>query len=109
MDLYRIQPTILPNGVKVSPGIDVIGIPAVFSEDICVVEWPDRLHHTDVMPNKYIRVFMEDETQGDAEEEAGERRITVSVVGSDMGERADAMLRDVATCREASDVEPEVP
>jgi tRNA A37 threonylcarbamoyladenosine biosynthesis protein TsaE len=94
MDLYRLQPTLLPSGERVLPSAEILHLSEAFGEDISIVEWPDRIHNTEWMPRDYIRVFMEDEGIVDDSEE-GIRRITVSIVGNKWGERVSLLLQDL--------------
>jgi tRNA threonylcarbamoyladenosine biosynthesis protein TsaE len=56
MDLYR-----LPDGCDMT----VLGIPGIFSNSLCLIEWPQRMG-VDVYPRDYLDVdmtIMDDETR----------------------------------------------
>jgi tRNA threonylcarbamoyladenosine biosynthesis protein TsaE len=46
MDLYR-----LPS----SCDLNILGIPQIFTDSLCIIEWPQRMKHED-LPDDYVTV-----------------------------------------------------
>lgn len=91
MDLYR-----LPEGYT---DMKILGIPGIFQEALCLIEWPDRLSSGDTPDNYVVVDFRTNGNNAPVDDkQLQERRIRISLVGN----RWEARAKDIIECLECN-------